>query len=174
MADALPGAPAPARRAASPSFPSSRVAGTAKPAPGARVVRPGPAVVDPSQADSPVISVSKETSTFSGAFSTREVLAVLIDRAGPSLSRQDRMAIAAGASAEAADLAGGLADLLDAVGCLVADDGDRSKGENNGQFQSAATVPGLLYCIAGQLRQIEGMSTLASEAAGLVRMDGAR
>jgi hypothetical protein len=100
-------------------------------------------------------------------FLPRNALALLINRARLSLSPAELLAIAEGGATVAAELAGGAADLADAVACLVGTDA-RSIADTGARrvFQSGRDVPGLLCHFAAQLRQIEGMATLASYAAG--------
>jgi hypothetical protein len=111
-------------------------------------------------------SVPQVAQALQGAFLPRDALALLFNRSRLSLSPAELLAIAEGAATVASELTGGAADLAAAMGCLIDTDSRSAADIRAGNFQSGQDVPGLLSHFAAQLRQIEGMATLASYAAG--------
>ena len=99
-------------------------------------------------------------------FSTAEALALLWNKA--KLNRSELEWFAFGAANQVREDAHHLSEVLSALGCLISND----EG-SQGSLTSPGGAAGMLFNISSQLSTIEGIASIADEAANLIHMPGA-
>lgn len=107
---------------------------------------------------------SATSSTINARLDTSNVLFELWERTAPTLNKSE-LEWFAGASDHAEQIVGNLRHVIEGVGCLVASDELRGKGQPRaGSFQEAPDVATLLYSIEQQLDTVQGLMNVGLSA----------